>query len=156
MNLPQRVAYVLAAAVLILGGGWWVFSPTGHLRAFDADLQPLAESALEGYCTGYIFISLDQGRNPHPAETAECRATEEHPATVDMQQVVPMFCHGAVTAGWSGTTTSCKNILNQASLWPTLHGQLTAAWNKAHPYPGGEFTGRVTDGGDNTGRGQTR
>jgi len=158
MKLQQRVAYLTATVIILVGGAWWVFSPVGHLRQFDADLQPLAESPLEGWCSGHTFIDGGGGRNAQQAKAAICRTdnAETYSASVDMTAVVPSFCLGAIAAGWQGNLASCESILAQNNLWPTLHGQLTNAWNKAHPYPGGEFSARVSDSSDNTGRGQTR
>ena len=158
MRLQQRVAYLTATAVLLVGGGWWVFSPVGHIRTFDADLQPLAESVLEGFCSGFTFIDSGSGRNPQPVKAADCRTinAETYSPAVDMNAAQPAFCSGAVAAGWQGNLATCESILDTNRLWPTLHGQLTSAWNKSHPYPGGEFAARISDSSDNTGRGQTR
>ena len=158
MTTPAKALYVAAAVVIILGGAIWAFAPTGHIRPYDADLQPLAETHLEAWCSGSILIEMRDG-DPHPDETAACRHTNTkgHPDTPNLQVVVTAFCQGIVDGGWTSSREACIEIMEARNYWPTLHAQLTNAWNKAHPHPGGLFKARVSDDGDpGLDRGQNR
>lgn len=107
----------------------------GHVPLFDADLNRLAESELEGYCAGKVFW-VERGGNAEMA--ADCRAANPQMDDQYNLGVVQMaFCLGARASGFSGdVTVDCLQVLEQNQLWPTYDGSITDAWTKANPYPG--------------------
>lgn len=106
----------------------------GHVPLFDADLNRLAESELEGFCSGVTFW-VERGGDPVAAK--ECRATYDIDNTYNLPVVQVAFCLGAVASGFPGDPViDCYDVLRAGSLWPTYDGSITNAWTKANPYPG--------------------
>jgi hypothetical protein len=131
----MRVTLIAAFAVIVFVGGFLVWSPSPHVRPFDANLTPLAESYVEGYCSG-ITVMRNYG---DPKAASLCRETSAHTAEVDLKVVQEAFCAGVVDAGWPGSEQDCRDRLDSSLLWPTLDGEITSQWNNAHPYPGATF-----------------
>jgi hypothetical protein len=142
MKPHVKTVYVIAAVATILVAGVLVWSPAGHIRPYDADLRPLAETELEGWCSGYVFMTFKDGA-AHPAESSQCRTnptnTDRFSSDVNTDVVVDSFCDGIVTVGFGAGKATCVRIMEDRNLWPTLHGELTAAWSATYPYPGGDI-----------------
>jgi hypothetical protein len=129
----RRKLLGLAGALVILGSVAYVAQPTGHVPPFDANLVRLAESELEGYCSGEVF--WDTGGNA--AAAAACRAARRGTMSEmsDLAAVSPAFCRAVVDSGWDQDVAACLEILESEQLWPTYDGGLSDAWNRARPYP---------------------
>ncbi len=153
-NLKFKVMGVLAAFFLVTAY-LWMLLPTGELRMYDQDLRPMAMTQLEGYCTGMTYFET-RGRKADAHAAAQCRKTEDKRDERDLKAVIPAFCDGMIKAGWDGSRyIDCIVPLQDMRMWPTLHGQLSSAFDESgrYPYPGDAFFGAPTDGG---GRGNTR
>jgi hypothetical protein len=118
-----------AAVVVLLLGAWYVVHPQGFVPLFDADLQRLAMTPSEAHCAGVSFVS----RGGVPA--AECRATDTHSKTVNIDAVQPQFCE-TVREAYGLSQADCMGIMQNNRLWPTYDGNLTASWSQSNPYPG--------------------
>jgi hypothetical protein len=125
----------VGAVLLIVGGGLYVFREPGHIPMFDADIQRLAETAREGYCAGRVYWKTGGGGDETAAK--ECRASDTQSTEIDLSVVQLEFCWGVISEGYSGNAYGCRDYLQTKELWPTYIGQLTDAWTKAYPYPGG-------------------
>lgn len=130
----NKLLAILAISTVLIGG-FLVMRDPGHIPLFDADLNRLAESELEGYCAGKVFW-VERGGDAEMA--ADCRAA--NPAMdnqYNLGTVQWSFCLGAKAAGFGGdVTVDCLQVLEQEQLWPTYDGSITNAWTKANPYPG--------------------
>lgn len=127
------------ALLAVLGGAYYLIHDVGHVPIFDAGLQRLAESGVEGYCAGQVFW---QTRGYGDAELAEdCREERapdapkrgEGPAESSIFDVQPAFCRAVEDAGYAGPP--CLDILEGSKLWPTYTGGLTDNWSDTAPYP---------------------
>lgn len=130
----NKLLAILAISTVLIGG-LLIMKDPGHVPLFDADLNRLAESELEGFCAGKVFW-VDRGGNPE--EAAACRAEySQMDNDYHLDRVQMAFCLGVQAAGWPGDPRiECLDILQAHSLWPTYDGALTDAWTKANPYPG--------------------
>jgi hypothetical protein len=120
------------ALLAIVGGGFYLIRDPGRVPLFDANLQRLAESEVEGYCAGVSFWQ-NQGA-PNPETTRECRGTDD--SAPALTKVQPGFCRGIREQGYGGSESDCMSILTGQKIWPTFDGGLTQAWSKNAPYPG--------------------
>ena len=136
----------IMAIVVVVGGGAWLAVDPGHVPIFDADLNRLAETSAEGYCSGIVFWNTNAMGDAKAAEV--CRAETGRPTAIDLRIVQRSFCIGATDAGFTGGVDACLDIIEDQQGWPTYDGGLSQAWTKAYPYPGGTFRASVTDGVD--------
>ncbi len=114
------------------------------LPLFDANRQLLAESYVEGYCSGQVMMTRT------PVES--CWADNPDLATHrNLSQVVTAFCFGIVDAGWTGSSAECKQIMEDKQYWPLLHGGITSTWSSRYPYPTDRFAENVQPDESRTG-----
>ncbi len=142
----MRRLLAIGGVLAVLVGGLYVGRPQGHVPPFDADLRRLAESEIEGYCSGLVYwTTRGQG---NAAEAKACRSAEDKGTEVDLRAVQMAFCQGAREGGFPGdVVTDCLLVLQAVELWPTYDGQLTDAWSRAYPYPyPDDFEAVPTDG----------
>jgi hypothetical protein len=136
----KRIAFTILIIVIVLGGGWLVFQDPGHIRQFDANLQPLAENYQEAYCNGEEFMSNNGARDvPQVIECVKNLTIR----TPNIMQAIPGFCQAIVYKGFPGSKQDCENIFEEKELWPLLYGGITDEWNSGHPRPAppeGEIT----------------
>jgi hypothetical protein len=121
--------------VTIIGSLIYISWPVGHIPPYDANLTRLAESALQGYCSGKTLI--DTGGGPDANMTAQCRATlaGRYSDAPNLSVVIGSFCQAILDGGWQGAKSDCTAIMAQNQYWPTYDGTITNAWNRARPYP---------------------
>jgi hypothetical protein len=124
----------LIALIAIAGGAFYLIRDVGHIPLFDANLQVLAESEVEGYCAGLTFWSNRGSGNA--AEAAACRNESDRSTDPDLTRVPAFFCMAVREAGFAGTVDECLGILDGQKLWPTRDGDLTNSWSQSAPYPG--------------------
>lgn len=143
-NMKRFLA--VSGVFMVLLGGVYVGRPQGHVPPFDADLRRLAETELEGFCSGLIYWQT-RGQGS-AADAKACRAEEDKSTEVDLRVVQLAFCRGAREGGFPGdVVTDCLLVLQALELWPTYDGQLSEAWNRAYPYPyPNDFEAAPTDG----------
>lgn len=122
------------AALAIAVGGWFTFLRTPPpVPLLSANLEVLAESELEGYCTGRMLYRSQAGQKA----ASECwqELGEAHAIERDVYAVVPAFCQALVDEGWNGTKYECEQIVERYQLWPTKTGALADDWSESYPYP---------------------
>lgn len=140
------IAVVLAVAYI----SW----PVGHIPPYDANLVRLAESDLQGYCSGDSFMKSQGMGDANLAATCRQRQARKRPNAPNLGAVQKAFCEAVVANGWEGTNGDCVGILQMNEYWPTYDGNITNAWNRARPYPR-TFTlsnaGSQSGGGSRTG-----
>lgn len=122
----------VATIVLALGFLMW---PVGFIPPYDANLVRLADSSLQGYCSGDSFMK--SGGVGSASLASDCRSarTGRLSDKPDMGVVQGSFCRAVVDNGWQGTMANCLSILQTNQYWPTYDGSLSNAWNRARPYP---------------------
>lgn len=135
----MRRFLALLAISTVLIGGFLVMKDPGHVPLFDSNLARLAESELEGFCSGLVYWDSEGAGSESLAK--DCRATyTDMSAVYDLTTVQWAFCVGVVAAGFNGDpTTDCLQFLQQERYWPTYDGALTNAWAKGYRYPGDVF-----------------
>lgn len=121
----------------------YIVSPP-PLPLLDANRQVLAESVVEGYCSGVYLIT----RSPVVAcwEEEADRGTHRN-----LSQVVTGFCFGIVEAGWDGTTYDCQQIMADNLYWPLLSGGITNSWSARYAYPLDRFAENIKPDESRTG-----
>jgi hypothetical protein len=155
MSTRRRLLFIAGCLVALLAVVY-VARPAGHIPPYDADLNRLAETQLEGYCSGSVFWkTYGEGDGGAAAECREERAGM-HEDVPNIPAVQRSFCRAVVAEGWDGTVPYCLEILQDSKLWPTYDGQLTQEWNRARKYPqppiqvvGSEGEGSRTGGREN-------
>ena len=111
---------------------------------FDANRMLLAESYVEGYCSGVKMFN----------DTPVATCWDDNPDYATHRQldvVVPGFCLGVVNSGWSGTQQDCRDIMDDTQNWPLLSGGITNSWSARYPYPLDRFIENVTPDESRTG-----
>ena len=129
----RRVLAAVGVLVSVLAVAY-VARPVQHIPPYDANLVRLAESEVEGYCSGITFWKTQGAGNG--SEASACR--KQHPGmsrVSDLPAVPPMFCRAIVESGWDGDVPTCLSIMVNNQLWPTYDGSISQAWNRARPYP---------------------
>jgi len=140
----------LFAAIIVVVGGWYILKDAGHVPLFSANLERLAETASEGYCTGVGFWSGGTDPENRKAVAAKCR--EQRPSTpVDLTAVQPAFCRAVTNEGYEQGVDVCMEIVQSARLWPTYDGNLTRAWSRNFPYPGEQILQQTPTNDSRTG-----
>lgn len=134
-NATKRFFVWVAVVALVVGGGIAVFWPIDHWRLYDANLQPLALTEQEAYCTG--FVGINAGFKEHDPDVKQCHDGEgEDMGTEPSIANTPGWtCRGILDGGWPGSEDDCIGILEGYDLWPLLEGGLAMDWNEAHPRP---------------------
>lgn len=132
--MRRRLLVIVGVLTIVLALAY-VARPAGHVPPFDANLVRLAETELEGYCSGETFWRT-QG-NGDAGRAADCRAerTGTIADDVNLHAVEAGFCRAVIAEGWEGDVPACLGILEGNQLWPTYDGGITRAWNRARPYP---------------------
>lgn len=131
----RRKLLGLIGIVVIVGSLAYVIRPAGHIPPYDANLVRLAETPLQGYCSGQTFMRTSGAGSA--TEAAGCRDEKLGllSDSVNMGAVESSFCQAVLDSGWQGDMLTCLDILRTNELWPTYDGALSAAWNRAHKYP---------------------
>jgi hypothetical protein len=148
LGVAGILAPILFAAYLL-----WPLPPE---RLYDADLNVLAESPVEAWCSGTTYMRT-RGKGDKK-QAAACRDENRAGKSEDknLRQVILEFCGGAIDAGLGGYTQySCRDAIDAIRLWPTIDGQLSGAFTDHYPYPS-DFITTVTDNAPSTGRPQDR
>ena len=147
MRKPVALLSVMALAATLAVG--WLFMPLPPERYYDQDLNPLAMTAREGFCSGMTYWTTNGKGDGGAAK--DCRKTSELSTAQDVDAVVFWFCKGAQAAGYMGHfTRECKDVINGSRMWPTLNGKLSVAFNDSYPWPGDVFVPSVTDDGSDS------
>lgn len=124
----------LAIFVLIVGGGITVFWPNNFWRLFDANMNPLALTQAEAYCTG--LLGPDSRFKTHNPKVTECEVESGWDNTApDVARSIAWFCEGIIDAKLPMSLGECIDVVDTNLLWPIQGGGLTATWNDAHPRP---------------------
>lgn len=133
----KRRLVTIAGALILAGSIVYVARPAGHQPPYDADLNRLAESRLEGYCAGETLLKTGGNMDGNPPMAAQCRAARagSMASRTDLAGVPRAFCRAIVDGGWEGSHQDCLGILASNLYWPTFDGGITNAWNRARPYP---------------------
>jgi hypothetical protein len=135
--MKERILFTVAAGVLTAATWWvWIADP-GRIPALDFNRQVLAETEVEGYCAGRIYWTTNAGS---ASKAKACRnATPDMSTEVNHAVVIISFCRGVLAEGFPGNVQSdCADAIAARSLWPTMDGRLTSAFDdtKGYPYPG--------------------
>lgn len=113
----------------------YIVWPVGHIPLYDANLVRLAESDLQGYCSGDTFWKTGGVGDSNMASECRSRLAKKHSSNVDLSVVQGSFCQAIVDSGWTGTKSDCLGIMATNEYWPTYVGAITNQWNRARPYP---------------------
>jgi hypothetical protein len=125
----------LIALIAIAGGAFYLIRDVGHIPLFDANLQVLAESEVEGYCAGFV---ADRFNKPHDKPAADCRAANADLSdAVNYTTVQKSGCLGyaKATNKPSDWVTGCTSWMQREKFWPTRDGRITNNWSPTAPYP---------------------
>jgi hypothetical protein len=142
----NRFLAVLGTVVLLLGLlAGWVLEP-GHVPLLDANRIRLAETHRQGYAAGVVFAKTNGGGSATMAE--ELRMESTLPDDFSPPVVIPAFCAGIVDGGFPIDVGSCIDIMKFERYWPTYDGRISAAWNRAYPWPGGPLQSDHNDSND--------
>lgn len=136
----KRMIWTLLLIVVLVGGGFATFRDPGRIHMYAVDGSVLAETELEGWCSGSIFWSSRQRGDDKRA--AQCRKdqSETMDTTVAHNIVQLAFCKGIQSEGFQGNIiVGCVDFLQNQRLWPTMDGKLTATWSDSYPYPLDQF-----------------
>lgn len=125
---------LLGVGVVVLGLAFLAY-PVKHIPPFDANLVRLAETNLQGYCSGDAFWKSGGNGDANLARECRVRRSKKRSNEANMLDVQPAFCEGIVNNGWEGTVQECIVILEDNEYWPTFDGNITNSWNRARPYP---------------------
>mgnify|MGYP001587881744 FL=1 len=130
-----RKLLALAGVATIALGLAYVSWPVGHIPPYDANLVRLAESNLQGYCSGEAFWRSGGAGSARLAGDCRTRLAGKRSNKPDLMAVPAAFCAAIVKEGWEGTQPDCLSIMFDNQYWPTYDGAITAEWNRARPYP---------------------
>lgn len=151
-KIKQVILLTLAGLAIVLGG-LYVTIPPPYPGIFDADLNRLAESYEDAWCSGFVFWTVRSGGDAKLVK--KCQEENNFSTEIDHDIVQIAFCVGVKAGGWDGNVyTDCMPYLTNARLWPTMKGTLSRAFNDNYPYPGDTFAPAKTDGGDNSRTGE--
>jgi hypothetical protein len=125
----------LMGIVVLLGAGVYVGRPAGHIPPYDANLVRLAETELEGYCSGRTFWQTQGYGNAEQAALCREEYAGQYPDTPNLGRVQLAFCLALTHVGYQGGVDTCMAIVRTNQYWPTYDGRISAAWNRARPYP---------------------
>jgi hypothetical protein len=135
LKAQRTTIFIAACLAAVLVSLAYLAMPQGHIPPFDANRWRLAETHLEGYCAGVVFVqSQSPERNPAAAEA--CR--EENSARVnevDIRAAVPAFCE-PIAEAYGMTVPECEGVVAANRIWPLYDGGFTMTWNDTFPYPG--------------------
>ncbi len=149
----RSVTLLIAALAILTAGAAYIIIPPPYPGIFDADLKRLAETELEGWCSGITFATTNGVGDA--TQAAECRTEYEgRPTDINHPIVIIAFCNGVLHGGLDTTTTQCQAILGSRGYWPTMDGEITAAFNDQYPYPGETFRASRSDTPDPSRTGQ--
>ena len=144
----------LAGALTIILGFVYIAMPVGFIPPYDANLVRLADSQLQGYCSGDSFMKSQGVGDANLAAMCRVQRAKVMSDKPDMGVVQGSFCQAVVDNGWQGTKVACIGILQTNEYWPTYDGNITNAWNRARPYPNTfalSGTGTTSGGNSRTG-----
>lgn len=143
---------VVVGVTLVVLGITYVSWPPGHIPPYDANLVRLAESDLQGWCSGRAFwMSAGSGS---ASLASQCRHgfARQRSDRPNMLVVQRSFCEAIVERGWEGSVDDCLGIMTGSQYWPTYDGGITDQWNRARPYPRPAISGAgSSDVGSRTG-----
>ena len=125
--MKKLLLFAGIATVLITAAYAYVIEPP-PTPLFDANRMLLAESYVEGYCSGVNMFT----------DTPVATCWGDNPDFASHRQldiVVSAFCFGVVDSGWSGTHQDCRDIMDNNRNWPLLSGGITNSWSSRYPYP---------------------
>lgn len=131
----SRRLFTVAGVALVLLGLVYVAWPAGHIPPYDANLVRLAESDLQGYCSGESFWKSEGAGSADIAAQCRTRLAHQRPNTPNLMVVQGAFCTALVDSGWQGKQPDCLAIMGDNEYWPTYDGGITNQWNRARPYP---------------------
>ena len=144
----MRKLLAVLGLVLALAAFGYVALPPGHVPPYDALLNRLAETELEGYCSGWAFwTGASSSESVALAERcrtngAQAPANGYQPAShaplsdeYDMEVVQEAFCRGVTAAGFP-SASACLVQVKGLRIWPTYDASLTNSWSERWPYPG--------------------
>lgn len=143
----SKLLAFIGVLTVVLGLAY-VARPVGHIPLYDANLNRLAETQLQGYCAGETFYRTNGNLDGDADMAAECRETRRGvmPDKYNLRAVEAAFCAAIIEEGWAGTIADCLTIMGGSQYWPTYDGGLTWAWNRARPYPRALLTAPAEDG----------
>ena len=129
---------LLAGIITVLVVGAFAFViPAPEPPLLDANRRPLAESPLQGYCSGVKMMNGVAVEACYE-DNAETQQTDR-----DLSQVIDAFCNGLIDSGWSGTYGQCREIMDDNQYWALLAGGITQAWSTRYPYPLDRFAENI-------------
>lgn len=143
-----------AGVATILLSMLYIAWPVGFIAPYDANLVRLADSQLQGYCSGDSFMKSQGVGDANLAANCRNEKAAKMSNKPDMGVVQGAFCQAVHANGWQGTRAQCLSILQTNEYWPTYDGNITNAWNRARPYPNTfalAGTGSNSGGGSRTG-----
>ena len=133
--MTKRLAMHIVGILVVIAAVVYVSRQPGHQPPYDANLVRLAESDLQGYCSGDAFMKSEGVGNAGKAAECRDRLAKTRPDKPNLQVVQTAFCEAVVDNGWVGTVTDCLGIMQANEYWPTYDGGITSEWNRARPYP---------------------
>lgn len=135
--------YVAACGVAVVVSLAYLAMPQGHIPMLDANRWVLAETELQGYCAGFVFVESG-GQNERDARKAKSCRVEKADVYVDrfdLDAVITGFC-AAINEGFGMDPDECRGITAQNRIWPLYDGGFTTDWNETWVYPGDESLAR--------------
>lgn len=152
--MSRRMLAILGLGTIALTY-FWIWASVDHIPPYSSALERLAESEVEGFCSGVAFWNDNESGGPRddPVPAEECRFENSTKDTeVNLRVVIFQFCTGAKVAGYNGDVRKgCMDYIVAREMWPTYDGRLTSKFNDAYPWPGGAF-GMELDFGEEAGR----
>jgi len=131
----SRKLLTFAGVVTVALGLAYVAWPVGHIPPYDANLVRLAESELQGYCSGEAFWKSAGEGSASLAGQCRKRLAGRRSNAPSLMAVPGAFCAAIVKGGWTGTRADCLGIMSDNQYWPTYDGSISNQWNRARPYP---------------------
>jgi hypothetical protein len=151
--VTQRKLLAVAGVALVVLSIAYVSRAAGHQPPYDANLVRLAESDLQGYCSGDTLMKSGGTGDRNMASQCRTKLARKRSDRPNLQVVLMSFCRAVVDNGWEGTVADCISIMETNQYWPTYDGTITNQWNRARPYPQALIapSGKSQGGGSRTG-----
>ena len=141
--MKKLLLFAGVATIALTGAFAYVITPP-PVPLFDANRMLLAESYVEGYCSGIMMFT------DVPAQT--CRNDNPDMQTHrNLGMVTPAFCTAVVNSGWEGSQQDCESIMYDNLYWPLLDGGITNSWSSRYAYPLDRFLENVKPDESRTG-----
>lgn len=132
--MTRKILGVLGIMIIVLSI-IYIARPAGHIPPYDANLVRLAETELQGYCSGKVFWNTSGNGDADSANRCRIDLANIYSNEINLVKTESAFCQAVVDQGWQGTKEDCFIILEESQYWPTYDGSISNQWNRARPYP---------------------